>query len=70
MRKRGAFILLALVVCLLHCSLFAGGDTEQDTDLAALQIMHRALSIQVGETVEIPVVALKADGSPDTISVA
>jgi hypothetical protein len=70
MRKIGVLLVSAFLASLLSCSLFTGHDNGQDTDQAALKILHKTLSIQVDETVDIPVVALKADGSQDTISVA
>jgi hypothetical protein len=64
MKKLGAFLALSLLAGSLQCSLF--GSNDDGTDGAVLQVAHRTLSIEVGETAVIPVVALTPDGSPDT----
>lgn len=66
MKRFGKVLMAALLVGTLRCSIPTAPDTDQET----LQVMHRTLSVQVGETAVIPVVALTADGGADTVDVA
>jgi hypothetical protein len=59
---------VAFLVLLFQCSLFNDANSQDDTDLGTLQVMEKTLSVQVGETRVISVVAKKADGSRDTVS--